>query len=179
MKRFFSILALSALLFSFSGCSSDTPKDNVISTSSAEELSSDKEVSSAEEAEKPQKTAAELAELVLNSVEFPQTVKVTDPDQAEAKGIDLSLTEDYAVIHQMLSVDVVEIIVLRVKEGSMETVVESLQKRKESLIHDFAFYPGQVESAEATVVGSKGVFAYLICHKDAKTAEERLLEEIG
>lgn len=167
MKRFISLLTVLTLLLAISGCESNKQNGDFSSTSSAEEE------------QKPQKKASELADVVLNSVDFPQTVKVTDTEQIEAKGIDLSLTEDYAVIHQMLSVDVVEIIILKVKDGSLNTVVDSLKKRKEALIHDFAFYPGQVESAEATVVGSKGDIAYLICHKNADTAESRLLEEIG
>lgn len=171
MKRFFTLFLVSAILLSAAGCAgsvedSQSTTDNSTSTA-------------AEDIEQTRKTAAELAKIVQNSVEFPQTVNVTDKDQIEAMGIDLSIAEDYAVVQQMLSVDVVEIVILRVKEDNMETAVESLQKRKESLIHDFAFYPGQVESAEATVVGSKGDIAYLICHKNADTAETELLKNIG
>lgn len=170
MKKVISFLTALALLLSLSGCSSNN--DN---------KETDNGTASASEAEvvKPQKTAAELADIVLNSVEFPQTINVTDTEQIEAIGIDLSLTEDIAVIQQMLSVDVVEIVIVKAKDGSVSDIVASLQKRKESLIHDFAFYPGQVESAEATVVGSKGDIAYLICHKDADTAEKKLLGETG
>ncbi len=158
MKKFLAIAVAFTLFLFLTGCSSDTqePNDNVT-----------------------QKTAEELAKAVLNSVEFPQTVNVTDKDIIGDMGIDLSLTDDYAVIQQMLSVDVVEIIILKVKDGNMEQVIESLQNRKDSLINDFAFYPGQVEAAEATVVGKKWNVAYLICHKDAGTAEKTLLEEIG
>lgn len=158
MKKILAI-AIAFMLFLFlTGCSSDTKEPNDSAT---------------------QKTAAELADVVLNSVEFPQTVNVTDKDIIKDMGIDLSLTDDYAVIQQMLSVHVVEIIILKVKDGNMEQVIESLQNRKDSLINDFAFYPGQVESAEATVVGKKGNVAYLICHTYADTAEKTLLEEIG
>ncbi|MDE6723984.1 MAG: DUF4358 domain-containing protein [Ruminiclostridium sp.] len=172
MKKVVSFLTVLALLITISGCSSNNDsKENNNGTTSASVSESENNV--------PQKTAAELADIVLNSVEFPQTVKVTDTEQIEAIGVDLSLTEEIAVVQQMLSVDVVEIVIAKVKDGSVNDVVASLQKRKESLIHDFAFYPGQVESAEATVVGSKGDIAYLICHKDADTAEKKLLEEIG
>ena len=54
----------------------------------------------------------------------------------------------------------------------------ALKNRKESLINDFAFYPEQVESAEATVVGSLKNVCYLICHKDADTAEDSLVDVI-
>lgn len=175
MKRFFECLAVICftvftLLISLAGCSVNGQKaENTVSSSPA--------ASGSEEA--LQKTAAELAEIVLNSVKFPKTVKVTDKDTIDGMGIDLSLTEEYAVIQQMLSVDVVEIIIIRAKEENIEQIVDSLEKRKESLIRDFAYYPGQVESTEATVVGSKGNIAYLICHKDADKAEEELLKEIA
>ncbi len=170
MKKVISFLTALAILLTVSGCSSNSDgKESDNGTASSSEA----------EAVKPQKTAAELTDIVLHSVTFPQTVNVTDIELIEAMKIDLSLAEDYAVVQQMLSVDVVEIVIIKVKDGSIADVVSSLQKRKESLIHDFAFYPGQVESAEATVVGNKGDIAYLICHKDADTAEKKLLEEIG
>lgn len=172
MKKVVSFLAALTLFITLSGCSSNNDSnENNNGTASASVSESENNV--------PQKTVAELADIVLNSVEFPQTVKVTDTEQIEAIGVDLSLTEEIAVIQQMLSVDVVEIVIARVKDGTVGDVVASLQKRKESLIHDFAFYPGQVESTEATVVGSKGDIAYLICHKDADTAEKKLLEKLG
>ena len=174
MKKVVSFLAALTLFITLSGCSSNNDSnENNNGTASASASVSESENNV------PQKTAAELADIVLNSVEFPQTVKVTDTEQIEAIGVDLSLTEEIAVVQQMLSVDVVEIVIAKVKDGKAGDVVASLQKRKESLIHDFAFYPGQVESAEATVVGNKGDIAYLICHKDADTAEKKLLEELG
>lgn len=156
LKKILSVLLSAAMLLSVSGCSSDKANAN----------------------EKTQRTAAELADTALKAVEFPQTVEVTDTEMIGIMGIDLSLAEDYSVYQQMLSVDVVEVVILKVKDGSMDTVVSSLQHRKESLINDFAVYPGQVESAEATVVGSKKDIAYLICHKDAADAEKKLLEAI-
>lgn len=127
---------------------------------------------------KTEKTADELLDIVLSSVEFPQTVSVTDSERIEAMGIDISGTEEYAIVQQMLSVDVVEVIILKVEASEMTSAVKSLEKRKESLIKDYAFYPEQVASAEATVVGSKKNVAYLICHSKADNAEEKLLKEI-
>lgn len=171
MKKILKHFLVFALLLSLTSCSAN--KEEAVSTNNAVSVAS-------EDSKAPQKTASELAEIVLNSVKFPQTVNVTDKDIISNMGVALSLTEEYAVIQQMLSVDVVEIIILKVKDGSsIEQVVDSLQKRKDSLIHDFAFYPGQIESAEATIVGSKGNIAYLICHKDAERAEEELLKEIS
>lgn len=134
--------------------------------------------SAGEGVKKTDKTAAELVDTVLNSVDFPQTVEINDEGRFEEMGLDLSLMEDYAAVQQMLSVDVVEVIILKAKDGETEKLVEQLRARKDSLINDFAFYPEQVESANATEVGSEGNIAYLICHADAQTAAEKLIEEI-
>lgn len=135
--------------------------------------------SDGESENKTDKTAAELLNTVLNSIEFPQTIEVTDESRIAEMGIDLSLAEDYAVVQQMLSVDVVEVIILKAKDGETGKLEEQLEARKESLINDFAFYPEQVESANATKVGSEGNAVYLICHAEAATAEQKLIEEIN
>ena len=130
-------------------------------------------------ADRTDKTAGELMEVVLNSVQFPQTVVLDDEDRiTDELGIDLSLVEDYAIVQQMLSVDVSEVIVLIAKDGAVGELEGVLEKRKESLINDFAFYPNQVASAEATEVGSVKNVVYLICHEEAAAAEDKLIEEV-
>ncbi len=73
----------------------------------------------------------------------------------------------------------VEVIILKVKDGETEKTLEQLNARKDSLINDFAYYPEQVESANATIVGSEGNVAYLICHVDSEKAEKKLIEKIN
>lgn len=153
MKKFISILTALLLIFMFSACSSAPTATD--------------------------KTAAQLAQTVQDSIEFPQLVEVTDEDIiTENIGIDLSQVTDFAVYQQMLSVDVSEIIILIVKDGAESQLKTALENRKQSLIDDFAFYPNQVASAEATVVGSEKNVVYLICHEEATTAEQALLQEI-
>ena len=127
---------------------------------------------------KTNKTAAELLEIVLNSIQFPQLVELTDEYRITGEmGIDLSLVEEYAIVQQMLSVDVCEVIVLIAKDDEAVSELEGvLETRKESLINDFAFYPNQVASAEATEVGSVMNVVYLICHEEAAEAEMALIE---
>ena len=128
---------------------------------------------------KTDKTASELLNTVLDSIDFPPTVEITEKSAFEEMGIDLSVTEDHAAVKQMLSVDVVEVIILMVKDGETEITLEQLNARKDSLINDFAYYPEQVESANATIVGSEGNVAYLICHVDSEKAEKKLIEKIN
>lgn len=124
------------------------------------------------------KTPAQLTETVMNSVQFPQMIELNDEKRIEEMGIDLSLAQDCSIWQQMLSVDVCEVIIIKASPENMEKVLESLNGRKEALKNYFANYPEQVESAGSTVVGSKKDIAYLICHTEADTAEEKLLAEI-
>lgn len=128
------------------------------------------------ETEKTEKTATELMDTVINSIEFPPLIDMEDEERIADMGIDLSAAEDYAIKQQMLSVDVVEVIIIIAKDGQASSVEAALEKRRESLINDFAFYPEQVESTEATVVGTVKNVCYLICHKDADTAEKAIKE---
>ncbi|MCM1299607.1 MAG: DUF4358 domain-containing protein [Firmicutes bacterium] len=152
MKRLLSIF-MTAAIFLLSGCGSS-------------------------EGNNTDKTAEQLMEVVLNSVQFPQMIDLDDDERIEEMGIDLSLAEDHAVSQQMLSVDVCEVIIIKAEQDNIPRILDSLETRRESLINDFAFYPEQVESAEATVVGSEKDVAYLICHAEADTAEEKLLAEL-
>ena len=129
---------------------------------------------------KTDRTADELMETVLNSVQFPQLLELTDEERiTDELGIDLSLVEEYAIVQQMLSVDVCEVIILIAKdEGAVRELEAVLEARKESLINDFAFYPNQVAAAEATEVGSVMNVVYLICHEEAAEAELALIDRV-
>lgn len=133
---------------------------------------------SASESKTTDKTVSELMNIVMNSVQFPQMVDLNDDERIKGMGIDLSLAKDYAISQQMLSVDVCEVIIIKSESENTEEILQSLEQRKDSLINDFAFYPEQVASAEATVVGRKKDVVYLICHAEASQAEEKLLAEI-
>lgn len=129
--------------------------------------------------DKTDKSAGVLLSVVLNSVQFPQTVNVDDENIiTDELGIDLSLVEDYAIVRQMLSVDVSEVIILIARDGANDQLQTALEARKQSLINDFAFYPNQVAAAEATEVGTVWNVVYLICHEEAATAKQALIEEV-
>ena len=154
MRKVFALFAALLLVFS-AGCSGEAASDST------------------------DKGAGELLLIVLNSVQFPQTVEVTDEDRISGEiGIDLSLVEEYAIVQQMLSVDVSEVIILIAKDGAAEELESVLEKRKESLINDFAFYPNQVAAAEATEVGKVKNVVFLICHEEAAAARQKLIEEV-
>lgn len=127
-----------------------------------------------------QTEAQRLAEFALNSIEFPSMVAVTDPETlSTVMQLDSSDFADYGIYMQMISVHLEEIIVVEPVEGKMDAVLEQLNVHKDALINNFAFYPDQLEAAQATIVGSKGKYAYLICDINAQTVVDALLAEIG
>lgn len=122
-----------------------------------------------------------LAEVVLNSgVEFPAVMPVEDPAIiTDVLCYDMTDAEEYSVTMQLMSAHLIEVVIIKPVDGKMDAVMEMLNARKDQLLNSVAFYPDQVESAEGTVVGNKGGYAYLICHKDGAKAEEALLNAIA
>ena len=105
---------------------------------------------------------------------------VDDPDMVkDMLGYDMADAEEYSIVTHLISAHLVEITVIKVKDGKMDGVMEMLNKRKDDLLNNVAFYPAQVEAAEATVVGNKNGYAYLICDANAAQAETALLEAIA
>lgn len=149
-KRFLTILCAGAMLFSAACSSASTDK-----------------------------TTEEAAKIVLDSGDFPLTIQIDDKEMLEGTiGLNLNDIDEYTVYQQMMSVDLAEVILVKAKSGKENAVKGSLDARKQALIDTFAFYPDQIEAAEATVVGTKDGIVYLICCKNAAEAETELLKEI-
>lgn len=157
MKRFISTIAAVLYLIFLTGCSS--AESSPIQESTA------------------QYSCKELADTVLNSVEFPGMMEVTESAMLDSiiDFSDYGIT-DYCVYQQMMSVHLCEIIIVR--SNDTEAVLKALNDRKDKLINQLAFYPEQQDSANATVVGKKGSVCYLIAHTDAAEAEKALLRQL-
>jgi hypothetical protein len=106
---------------------------------------------------------SELADLILESAEFP--AMITSSEQSEA--------EETIHIQQALSVHLIEVILIK---PATEEAVLFLKERQRELREQLAFYPAQILSAEASVVGIIHNIAYLICHEDAAEIE-RIINE--
>ena len=166
----FCIAFTGVLLSSFLLCSCSQGSQLQSSVSPAGSTS----VSQADNSSESEFSCKELAELVLNSIEFPDMQEVTDSAMLEnimdfsAYGI-----TDYYVYQQMMSVHLNEIIIL--KSSDPESALIALEERRDMLINQLSFYPEQQESAKATVTGRKDNICYLIAHKEADEAEKSLL----
>ncbi|MDR2559886.1 MAG: hypothetical protein LBC86_10175 [Oscillospiraceae bacterium] len=108
-----------------------------------------------------------LADLILESAEFPAMITLTEPSDIEALLPDINFNEieEIVLIQQALSVHLTEVILI--KPASPE-VMSVLLERQKILKEQLAFYPAQVLSAEASVIGTFHNIAYLICHEDAE-----------
>lgn len=206
MKKFLSVILAAAMILSVASCgkkNSETttapesaPQVTEPETTEAEETTEEtteaaseetsEEAPAEEEVPSEEENAAEtetqrLANVVLNcGVEFPATMFVDDPDMVkDMLGYDMADAEEYSIVTHLMSAHLVEITVIKVKDGKMDGVMEMLNKRKDDLLNNVAFYPAQVEAAEATVVGNKNGYAYLICDANAAQAETALLEAIA
>lgn len=149
-KRFLSLLT-AGIMTLCAACTADTKKSD---TTSASDI-----------------TCESLVKTAVDSIEFPVYEVSSDKEIADAYGIDLSLTDDWSIAYQLLSVDLAEVIVVQAKDENSDAIMTALLEHKDYLINMLAIYPNTVEAAESTVVGSSGNFVWLICHKDAKTAE--------
>ncbi len=206
MKKFLAIILTAAMILSVASCGGNkeetttapesAPAVTEPETSETEETTeaapeetteeATEEAPAEEETPSEEENADEtetqrLANVVLNcGVEFPATMFVDDPDMVkDMLGYDMADAEEYSIVTHLISAHLVEITIIKVKDGKMDAVMEMLNKRKDDLLNNVAFYPAQVEAAEATVVGNKNGYAYLICDKGAAQAEAALLEAIA
>ncbi len=163
-----------------SGCKSE--QDTIIADNTLDTATAAVDVAENEEFEKYVITCDEIAERVMSgsSAEFPRHMVVTDETMiSDVLGYDLSITLDHSINIQLVSADLFELTLIRADEDSGDAVLQMLKERKDYLRERAAFYPAQVEAADATVVSHTGDMYYLICHKDAVNIEKALITEIN
>lgn len=126
----------------------------------------------------PDVSVSELSDAVLSAVDFPATMEeVTSATRYEDDwGLNTDDVEELIVLQSPISVEVYEMVIVKAKEGHVSDILASLEERVVRLRDELTFYPNQVDLASATLVGSRGDYAYLICHEDAQDGEDALLE---
>ncbi len=171
MKKIIALLLVSGIALC-TACNSNGTTSVNSSSDSSSLTESKQELSSTESL-----STQALCDIVLNSIEFPAMSK-TEMTEMLDMIMDFSKygIEEYTVYQQAMSVHLCEVIIIRTSD--VKTTTEALEKRKDVLINQLAFYPEQQESAKNTVVGSKNNICYLITHTDAKNAEKALLQKI-
>ena len=121
-------------------------------------------------------SCGEAAAAALDTdAQLPPVTLVSDSDMlSEVMGYDMSTAEDQCVYTQLVSAHLFELAVIRPLPGSEQQVRDMLAQRQRYLKEQAAFYPAQVEAADASVVGEKDGYYYLICDKNSAEIEEKL-----
>ena len=199
-KKITSVLLAASLLLSLSACSNDNSANTTTSATTAESTTTTELTSgttSPEDAPESQPTTDEpesddadaaaqtdcqkLTDAVLKNDEIKDypTMQADDEMLKDVMSYDLDLFDEYSVITNVVSVHLFEITVAKPKAGQEDAALELLNKRKDQLINEVAFYPEQQESAEKTIVGSDGGYVYLICFHESESLENTLKEAIA
>lgn len=121
-------------------------------------------------------SCAEAAAAALDTEEeLPPVMQVSDAQMlSDVMGYDMSITEDSCVYTQLVSAHLFELAVIKPLKGSEEQAEEMLRRRQSYLKDQAAFYPAQVEAADASLLGEKDGYYYLICDKNSALIEEKL-----
>ncbi len=115
--------------------------------------------------------------LAVDSLAEVATMAVEDESMlSDVMNYDLSLFSEYSVVTHLMSAHLIEIVVAKPAEGKESDALAMLEKRKDQLINEVAFYPEQQENAEKTVYGSlnDNEYVYLLCGSDPAEMEEAL-----
>ncbi len=179
IKRSAVLLAGMAAAFFLSGCGNKPPENTIIANNTlpgtAESPAGETQSSAPE---KYRISCAEIAYKTLQAddIEIPQTMEVTDDTMlSEVMGYDMSIAEDYSVYTQLVSADLFELAVIRADDGNIDAVKKMLADRRDYLINQAAFYPAQVEAAEATIVSELNGYCFLICSAQSEAIEKHVL----
>lgn len=107
----------------------------------------------------------EIVDKILDEVPMRKTVSIEDNEATEKFHLNLEDLEDYSIESGVINTGLETIIIVKSKEGRVDSVKKSLEKviedKKES-----AFYPGEAEAVEATKIEVKGNYLGLFIIPD-------------
>lgn len=155
----------------------DTVSEQEEEASADEITDSIGEETSAEEEANPLQP---LADAAIMSGEWPTLWEVTDAQMLSDFFLLDAANENYRnilVLQCPMSANMTEIIIIEADDVS--AAVADLEARQKKAREMDAFYPNDVEKAEASIVGSEGDYAYFILADGASDAETALVEAIG
>lgn len=192
-----SALSLSAALLTACG-GNDNTEDNTSAPSETPAVSTEADTSesseTAEETEAPADTETDgadsedsgsanplqpLADAVLAVGEWPSLMEVTDPQILSDFFLLNAENENYRniiVLQCPMSALMTEVIIIEADDA--EAAKTDLEARRTKAIEQDAFYPNDVDLANASIVGTEGDYAYFILAGNAADAEPALVEAI-
>lgn len=120
-----------------------------------------------------------LADAATSVGEWPALMEVTDPQMLSDFFLLDAKNENYRnmiVLQCPMSATMTEVIII--ETGDTEAAVSDLEARRKKAIEQDAFYPNDVDLANASIVGTEGDYAYFILAFNAAEAEKALAEAI-
>lgn len=192
-----SALSLSAALLTACG-GNDNTEDNTSAPSETPAVSTEADTSESSETsgetEAPADTETDgagsedsgsanplqpLADAVLAVGEWPSLMEVTDPQILSDFFLLNAENENYRniiVLQCPMSALMTEVIIIEADDA--EAAKTDLEARRTKAIEQDAFYPNDVDLANASIVGTEGDYAYFILAGNASDAESALVEAI-
>ena len=120
-----------------------------------------------------------LADAALSVGEWPSLWEVTDPMMLSDFFLLDAANENYRnmiVLQCPMSATMTELIII--EADNAESAKTDLEARRQKAIDQDAFYPNDVDLANASIVGTEGNYAYFILAGSAAEAETALVEAI-
>lgn len=120
-----------------------------------------------------------LADAALSVGEWPSLWEVTDPMILSDFFLLDAENENYRnmiVLQCPMSATMTEVIIIEAEDA--ESAKSDLEARRQKAIDQDAFYPNDVDLANASIVGTEGNYAYFILAGSAAEAETALVEAI-
>ena len=120
-----------------------------------------------------------LADAATSVGEWPVLMEVTDPQMLSDFFLLDAENENYRnmiVLQCPMSATMTELIIIETSDT--DAAVSDLEARKQKAIEQDAFYPNDVDLANASIVGTEGDYAYFILAWDAAEAEKALAEAV-
>lgn len=166
---------------SASSTTTSASEETVISEEAATEESteSSEDTGSSEEGEAAANPLQPLVDAATSVGEWPTLWEVTDPQMLSDFFLLDAENENYKnmiVMQCPMSANMTEIIVIEAEDA--EAAKTDLEARQKKAKEQDAFYPDDVDKAEASIIGTEGNYAYFILASDAAEAETALVEAI-
>lgn len=120
-----------------------------------------------------------LADAALSVGEWPDLWEVTDPMMLSDFFLLDAENENYRnmiVLQCPMSALMTEVIIIEAEDA--EAAKTDLEARRKKAIEQDAFYPNDVDLANASIIGTEGDYAYFILSENAAEAETALTEAI-
>lgn len=120
-----------------------------------------------------------LADAALSAGEWPSLWEVTDPMILSDFFLLDAENENYRNLIAFqcpMSATMTELIIIEAED--VESAKSDLDARRQKAIEQDAFYPNDVDLANASIVGTEGNYAYFILAESAADAETALVEAI-